>query len=58
MPIIDGGWWFYPNALNKYTVSMRDKPALNTDSSLTLYFRNKSPGNDKKANWLRGWEST
>ena len=22
----DGGWWFYPNPLNKFTVSMRDKP--------------------------------
>lgn len=58
MSIIEGGWWFYPNALNKYTVGMRDKPALNTDSSLTLYFQNESPGKDKEANWLRGWEST
>ena len=33
MSIIEGGWWFYPNALNKYTVSMRDKPALNTNEA-------------------------
>jgi hypothetical protein len=52
MSIIDGGWWFYPNALNKYTVGMRDKPALNTDRSLTPYFHNESPGKDKEANWL------
>jgi hypothetical protein len=23
----------------------------NTDGSVTLYFRNKSPGRDKEANW-------
>jgi hypothetical protein len=48
----DGGYWFYPNSLNKFTVSMRDKPKFNDDGSLTLYFQNDSPGNDKVANWL------
>ncbi|GFE68541.1 protein of unknown function DUF1254 [Chroococcus sp. FPU101] len=48
----DGGWWFYPNKLNKFTVSMRDNPKLNPDGSLTLYFQNESPGQDKEANWL------
>ena len=24
----DGGWWFYPNPLNKFTVSLRDKPNI------------------------------
>lgn len=48
----DGGWWFYPNKLNKFTVSMRDKPKFNADGSLTLYFQNESPGSDKEANWL------
>ncbi|MGC4001949.1 MAG: DUF1254 domain-containing protein [Pirellulales bacterium] len=48
----DGGWWFYPNALNKFTVSMRDKPTFNADGSLTLYFQHESPGKDKEANWL------
>ena len=48
----DGGWWFYPNELNKFTVSMRDKPKFNDDGSLTLYFQHESPGDDKKANWL------
>ena len=52
MYIIDGGWWFYPNPLNKFTVSMRDKPVFNADGSLTLYFQNESPGKDKQANWL------
>jgi hypothetical protein len=52
MYIIDGGWWFYPNPLNKFTVSMRDKLQFNPDGSLTLYFQNESPGKDKEANWL------
>jgi hypothetical protein len=49
---IDKGWWFVPNALNKFTVSMRDNPKPNADGSLTLYFQNESPGADKEANWL------
>jgi hypothetical protein len=48
----DGGWWFYPNPLNKFTVSLRNKPTFNADGSLTLYFQNESPGKDKEANWL------
>jgi hypothetical protein len=49
---IDAGWWFVPNPLNKFTVSMRNNPKFNDDGSLTLYFQNTSPGADKEANWL------
>jgi hypothetical protein len=52
MYMIDGGWWFVPNELNKFTVSMRNNPKFNPDGSLTLYFQNESPGKDKEANWL------
>jgi hypothetical protein len=52
MYMIDQGWWFVPNPLNKFTVSMRDNPKFNADGSLTLYFQNESPGKDKEANWL------
>jgi hypothetical protein len=52
MYLNDGGWWFYPNELNKFTVSMRDGPKFNDDGSLTLYFQNGSPGKDKEPNWL------
>jgi len=49
---VDKGWWFVPNPLNKFTVSLRDNPKYNPDGSLTLYFQNESPGKDKEANWL------
>jgi hypothetical protein len=49
---IDQGWWFVPNPLNKFTVSLRDKPKFNADGSLTLCFQNQSPGKDQEANWL------
>ena len=49
---IDQGWWFVPNVLNKFTVSMRNNPKYSADGSLTLYFQNQSPGKDLEANWL------
>jgi hypothetical protein len=52
MYMVDGGWWFVPNPLNKFTVSLRDHPTYNADGSLTLYFQADSPGKDKEANWL------
>jgi hypothetical protein len=52
MYTIDDGLWFYPNELNKLTVSPRDKLVYNADGSLTLYFQHESPGIDKQANWL------
>jgi hypothetical protein len=48
----DTGWWFVPNALNKFTVSERNKLKYNPDGSVTLYFQNESPGEGKQANWL------
>jgi hypothetical protein len=52
MYMVDGGWWFTPNALNKFTVSPRDGLKTNADGSTTLYFQAASPGADKEANWL------
>ncbi len=52
MYVDDGGWWFYPNKLNKFTVSPRDNLKVNADGSTTLYFQNDSPGADKVSNWL------
>ncbi|MBF7730936.1 DUF1254 domain-containing protein [Pseudomonas sp. N040] len=52
MYMIDQGWWFVPNALNKFTVSPRDNLKTNVDGSTTLYFQRESPGKDKESNWL------
>lgn len=49
---IDNGLWFYPNKLNRLTLSTRNKFKYNDDGSLTLYFQNVSPGADKESNWL------
>ena len=52
MYLIDQGWWFVPNPLNKFTVSPRNNLKANADGSITLYFQHESPGKDKEANWL------
>lgn len=52
MYMIDQGWWFVPNVLNKFTVSPRNNLKANADGSVTLYFQTESPGPDKEANWL------
>jgi hypothetical protein len=52
MYMIDQGWWFVPNKLNKFTVSPRNNLKANADGSITLYFQKDSPGKDKEANWL------
>jgi len=52
MYMIDQGWWFVPNPLNKFTVSPRNNLKTNPDGSTTLYFQKDSPGKDKESNWL------
>jgi hypothetical protein len=48
----DGSYFFYPNARNKLTESMRDNPVFNPDGSLDLYFSHDKPTNAPQANWL------
>ena len=48
----DNSYYFYPNALNKLTMSMRDHPVVNPDGSLDLYFSHDKPAQAPEANWL------
>jgi uncharacterized protein (TIGR03000 family) len=48
----DSEYYFYPNTLNKLTVSPRDRPTFNDDGSLDLYFSHEKPEKVPQANWL------
>jgi len=61
MPPVNGFWsitmydseyFFYPNALDKLTESLRDHPHANTDGSTDLYFSHVKPANVAQSNWL------
>jgi hypothetical protein len=61
MPPVDGFWsltmydaayFFVPNPITRYTVSQRNKFAVNADGSTDLYIQNESPGKGKEQNWL------
>ncbi|HTO88445.1 MAG TPA: DUF1254 domain-containing protein [Thermoanaerobaculia bacterium] len=61
LPPVDGFWsltmydanyFFVPNALNRYTLSQRNKFKTNPDGSIDLLIQHDSPGKDKEANWL------
>ena len=61
-PVNDRGFWsltmydkdrfFFPNALNRYTLSQRDQFIANADGSVNIYLQADSPGKDREANWL------
>ncbi len=48
----DKDYFFVPNAINRYTVSSRNKFKTNADGSIDLYVQKDSPGKDKEQNWL------
>jgi len=52
MYMVDQGWWFVPNKLNRFTVGPRNNPKPNKDGSLTLHFQHASPGKARENNWL------
>jgi hypothetical protein len=52
LTMYDANYFFVPNALNRYTLSSRNKFITNADGSVDLYIQADSPGKDKEANWL------
>jgi len=52
LTMYDASYFFVPNALNRYTLSQRNKLKMNPDGSVDLYIQKESPGKDKEANWL------
>ena len=52
LTMYDASYFFVPNALNRYTLSQRNRFKPNTDGSVDLYIQRESPGKDKEANWL------
>ena len=52
LTMYDAGYFFVPNALNRYTLSQRNKFKTNKDGSVDLYIQQESPGKDKEGNWL------
>ena len=52
LTMYDASYFFVPNALNRYTLSQRNKFKTNKDGSVDLYIQQESPGKDKEANWL------
>jgi len=48
----DKQYYFYPNPLNKLTVSPRNKLKYNADGSVDLYFSHIQPAGIEEANWL------
>jgi hypothetical protein len=52
LTMYDANYFFVPNALNRYTLSSRNKFNTNSDGSVDLYIQADSPGKGKEANWL------
>jgi hypothetical protein len=52
LTMYDAKYFFVPNALNRYTLSERNKFVTNPDGSVDLYLQADSPGKTKEANWL------
>ncbi|WP_454683377.1 DUF1254 domain-containing protein [Ancylobacter moscoviensis] len=52
LTMYDAAMFFVANPINRYSMSMRTDPKLESDGSLVIYVQNESPGPDKEANWL------
>ena len=44
--------FYAANPINRYAIGDRDKLAVGSDGSITLYIQRDSPGKGKENNWL------
>ena len=52
LTIYDKEYFLAPNAINRLSLSSREKFQKNKDGSMDLYIQKESPGADKESNWL------
>jgi DNA sulfur modification protein DndE len=52
LTMYDKEYFLVANAINRYSLSSRDKFQHNPDGSMDLYIQKESPGADKQSNWL------
>jgi hypothetical protein len=52
LTMYDTGYFFVPNALDRYTLSERNDLKANADGSIDLYLQKDNPGPEKESNWL------
>jgi hypothetical protein len=52
LTMYDNDGFFIENPINRYAIGDRNPLKYNADSSVDLYFQNKTPGKDKENNWL------
>ena len=52
LTMYDAGYFFVDNALNRYTLSARNKLRHNADGSTDLYLQHENPGGENESNWL------
>ena len=52
LTMYDENYFFVPNPINRYSMSVRTNPTFEPDGSLVIHIQNESPGAGKEANWL------
>ena len=52
LTMYDENYFFVANPINRYAISLRDKPTFEPDGSLVISIGHENPGEGRQANWL------
>lgn len=52
LTLYDSDFFFVPNPINRYELSLRNRFVTAPDGSIELYLQAEDPGPEKRANWL------